>query len=409
MAEIVKFQEKNVAIFGKIETTVGEYEAPSASDVLAATSMTGSITYTTGAVTYLGDSLSRDEYTYQKDSFAEASVETLQQVLGVLNPSITVSAVPLSQWLQACGGHITVNSSTGEVIYDNVTASDSTLSVDYRKSSIQDSVNQKLYKFLSLRGSVDVNASIGEVPRLKFTFKGNSSAPLVSFMLAPNFGSQTSLIASTVRQQNIVSATIAPAIAATSVISSGTTATVIAPAHGLTSGNLVTISGATGVNAATYNLAGVADVGVSVTVIDVNTFTYTITSLTATATGNIIITNKTLVKTFCFSSLAATNFFGFDLTRYLTGCEEGFSKSAVPTDVSVVMLEDQVGGLSFDPDANISKFFSVAVRFGTGAGKYVTYKWNKLQIADVKEGKVGNLFGRDVKFRNTGKSYIVLN
>ena len=116
-----------------------------------------------------------------------------------------------------------------------------------------------------------------------------------------------------------------------------------------------------------------------------------------------------MVKTFCFSSLAATNFFGFDLTRYLTGCEEGFSKSAVPTDVSVVMLEDQVGGLSFDPDANISKFFSVAVRFGTGAGKYVTYKWNKLQIADVKEGKVGNLFGRDVKFRNTGKSYIVLN
>ena len=409
MAEIVKFQEKNVAIFGKIETTVGEYEAPSASDVLAATSMTGSVTYTTGAVTYLGDSLSRDEYTYQKDSFAEASVETLQQVLGVLNPSITVSAVPLSQWLQACGGHITVNSSTGEVIYDNVTASDSTLSVDYRKSSIQDSVNQKLYKFLALRGSVDVNASIGEVPKLKFAFKGNSSAPSASPTLAPNFGSQTSLIASTVRQQNIVSATIAPAIAATSVISSGTTATVIAPAHGLTSGNLVTISGATGVNAATYNLAGVADVGVSVTVIDVNTFTYTITSLTATATGNIIITNKTLVKTFCFSSLAATNFFGFDLTRYLTGCEEGFSKSAVPTDVSVVMLEDQVGGLSFDPDANISKFFSVAVRFGTGAGKYVTYKWNKLQIADVKEGKVGNLFGRDVKFRNTGKSYIVLN
>jgi hypothetical protein len=404
MTEIVKFQEKNIAILGKIETTVGTYNAPAATDGLAATTMTAAINYSTGSAMFLGDSLSREEYTFQKDSFAEVTVETLQQVLGALLTSLTVAAAPFSQWIQACGGFVTINSTTGQVTYDNVTASDSTLSIDYRKTSVQDTTNQKLFKFLALRGMVDINASIGEVPKLKFSFKGTASAPIASPILVANFGAQTSLIASTVRKQNIITANISPAIDVTSITSVTTVATVVAPAHGLTTGNVVSITGATGTNAGKYNLSSV-----TATVTDVNTFTYPISTLTATATGNIMVANNTLNKEFSFSTLNAPNFFGFDLVRYLTGTEEGFSKVGIPSDVSIIMLEDQTGGASFDPDINLSNFFAITLKFGTGAGKYVTYQWNKLQLADVKEGKVGNLFGRDIKFRNTGNSFIILN
>jgi hypothetical protein len=62
----------------------------------------------------------------------------------------------------------------------------------------------------------------------------------------------------------------------------------------------------------------------------------------------------------------------------------------------------------FDPDSNISNFFGAQVKFGTGAGEYVTYKWDKLQVKDSKEGTVGNYLGRDVSMRNTGRSFIIL-
>jgi hypothetical protein len=405
---ITKFHEKNIAILAKIETTSGTYNAPAATDAIAATTMDGSVTYETGSYQYLGDSLSRDEYTFQKDSYADVSVETPQQVLGSLNAALAVNDAPLSEAFQACGGYVTVlatawdGKAAGSVIIDNVTESNSSLSIDYRKTSSEDLVNQKLYKFTACRGMVDVSANLGDVPKLKFAFKGNAADPIASPIIQPNFGAQTTQVAATVRQSSIVSATIATAIAATSITYTSTTATVTAPGHGLSNGNSVTVSGATGVNAAKYNgtftVAGVTT----------DTFTYTMSSApSANATGSIMLANNTTAKTFCFSTLQATNFFGFDYQRYLTGCEEGFAKGAVPTDVTVSMLEDQIGGTAFDPDSNVSKFFAVSVKFGSGAGKYVTYRWNKLQLANVKAGKVGTYLGRDVTFRNTGKSYII--
>jgi hypothetical protein len=478
MVEIVKFHEKNVALYGKIESVVGTYVAPAATDVLAATSMAGSVTYETGAYQYLGDNLSRDEFTYQKDSFADINVETLQQVLGVLNPSLAVADVPLSEFMQACGGYVTVNASTGVVTIDNNTVSDSALSIDFRKSSSQDLVNQKLYKFTACRGMVDIDASLGEIPKLKYTFKGNAAAPIESPILAPSFGSQTTNIASTVRQSTIATAKIAPAVPILSITFVTTTATVTATGHGLSTGNTATISGATGADGSKYNGT------FTVTVTDANVFTYTMTGTpSANATGSPILANDTKEKTFCFSTLSAPNFFGFEYGRYLTGCEEGFSKDAIATDVSVSMLEDKAqevaissltsvtttataiaaghglstgnsvtvkgaqlseynitatvtvidantftytivsvagvaatGTLSFinnsatafDPDANVSKFFAVKVKFGTAAGKYITYRWNKLQLSNVKDGKVGAYLGRDVTFRSTGRSYIIM-
>lgn len=408
---IKKFHEKNVAILAKIESTENTYNAPAATDAVAVTELTGSVTYETGSYMYLGDDLSRDEFTFQKDTYADVSLTTPQQVLGTLNPSLAVNDAPLSEMFQSCGGYVTVNASSGVVTIDNSQKSASTVSIDFRKSSSDDLVNQKLFKFTGIRGSVDVTANLGEVPTLKFNMKGNALNPVASAIVSPDFGTQTSSVVASVRQSNIVKAQLArldgtftSTGAITSITKAANVATVtFGSAHSLgATGDIraITVSGATD---SLYNGVFLA------TITGAATLTYVMKATpAANASGTLVITKGPAAESFCFSTLSATNFFGFDYTRYLTGCEEGFAKGAVPTDVAVTMLEDQVGGDSFDPDSNVTYFYGAQIKFGTAAGKYVTYKWDKLQLANVKEGKVASYYGRDVTFRNTGRSYIVL-
>lgn len=408
---IKKFHEKNVAILAKIESTENTYNAPAATDAIAVTELSGSVTYETGSYMYLGDDLSRDEFTFQKDTYADVSLTTPQQVLGTLNPSLAVVDAPLSEMFQACGGFVTVNATSGVVTVDNSQKSANTVSIDFRKSSSDDLVNQKLYKFTAIRGSVDLTANLGEVPTLKFNMKGNAMNPIASPIISPDFGTQTSTVVASVRQSNIVTAQLArldgsftSTGAITSITKTANVATVtFGSAHSLgATGDIraITVSGATD---SLYNGVFLA------TITGTATLTYVMKATpAANASGTLAVTKGPAAETFCFSTLSATNFFGFDYTRYLTGCEEGFAKGAVPTDVAVTMLEDQVGGTSFDPDSNVTYFYGAQIKFGTAAGKYVTYKWDKLQLANVKEGKVASYYGRDVTFRNTGRSYIVL-
>jgi hypothetical protein len=277
-------------------------------------------------------------------------------------------------------------------------------------------------------------------------------------------------------------------MAITSISRTATTATVVGVFTGLTTGDTVTISGVTGIAADVLLYNGTFTIGSATG----TGFTYPMTGTptAASALGSPMLSHDTKQKDFAFSSLTASNFFGFDFTRYITSVEEGFAKGAVATDVSLTMLEDKaptiavtsltsttilatavaaghglnigdsvtisgatgagaanynittlVTGVStttvandtftyaittytgsatgtpivvnnsatnFDPDSNISNFFAVKLKFGIGAGKYVTYRWNKLQLSNAKEGKVGSYFGRDVTFRNTGKSYLIL-
>jgi hypothetical protein len=492
MAEIIKFHEKNIALFGVLEGTSGTYQAPAAADVLAATTLSGSVTHETTALVYLGDSNSRNEYTFQKDVFADVSVETPQQVLGVLNVALTPTNAPLSDFMQACGAQVTVDGGTGNVLYTNTIMNPATVSIDYRKSSAQNLVNQKLIRFSGCKGMVDLTASVGDVPRLKFALKGNAQLPVQNSILTPDYVNQTTYISAPIRMTNIVSAQITPLgepftaqalIAnATTITKAGAVATVTMPsAHGLLTGRLVNISGASD---PLYN----GDFAIAVSSSTVFTYTMAATPA-ANASGTLAIKAGGYAKNFCHATLTAANFFGRDLARYLTGCEEGFSSTAVPTDVAVTMLEPEASAFSisgitfvtttatvtapshkvingdyvtisgatgvdaakyngtyiasgvtantftytmlstpagiavttsqltgvntystyFDPDAHVSEFFAVSLKFGTSAGRYVTYSWDKLQLANVKDGKVGSFLGRDVAFRNTGTSSILLS
>jgi hypothetical protein len=134
-----------------------------------------------------------------------------------------------------------------------------------------------------------------------------------------------------------------------------------------------------------------------------------------TATGTAVVkTSDVTPSSFCFSTLNAANFFGYDFQRYMTGCDTGFAKGGTPTDVSVSMLEDQANAAGvFSPDTKAGSFFSAVLQFGkkdsNGAlvvGTGVTYMWDKLQLANTKQGKIATYLGRDVTFRNTGSSFI---
>jgi len=497
MTELVKFNEKNRALFATIEASAGTYEAPVATEALAVMTLEGSVTTETTSYEYLGGSLSRDEYSFITDSFADFSAETPQQILGALDAGITVAEVPFSQWYQACGGYVSVLSTAfgcfpaGAAFIDNTQVSNERLSIDYRLDSNQDTETQKLRKFYSCQGSMDLTINLGDIPKAKFVVKGNAYAPVQAAILSPNFGSQFENVASDVQMATIVSAEIAErdgtftafggtisTITHTANIAVATTSA----AHGLGANESIRFIKIAGATDDTYNGTFM------ITILSTTTFMYhMVTTPAADASGTFTAEVGPVAKTFCFGNTTATNFFGFQLDRYRLGCEVGYDKKPVATDVTTSILEgkapaSQITGITsttttatvtavahgllegnsvtisevtgggatyyngtftvlagptadtfqvtissysgsfsglaravnnsfvtFDPDSHISDFFGVKIKFGPNAGEYVTYKWDKLQIKDVKEGKIDTFLARDITFRNTGKSFIVLS
>ena len=415
----VKFHEKNQVVYFGLQSASGSANKVATASLgsttaIACTTIAGDPTRDTGSYQYLGDSLSRDEYTYEKDKYVDLQVDTFQQVLSDMTTAIDPNAASLWKLFQVCGGNVIVDSTTKEVYVDNATDSPDYGTVDYRKSSPDDATNDKLYKFWDLRGTVDVTASVGEVPGLKFALKGNVDDPIASPKQAANFGTQTTRVASSVLYSTIKVAQIAEisptdtftttVAAVTSVAYNNAQATVtFTAAHSIPVGEIRRIR-VSGLTPTTLN----GDFTFYATTTTKGIYYVKGQIGTGTATGTATIKKSDLTPaTFCFSTLNAANFFGFDYQRYLTGCDIGFSKGGTPTDVAVSMLEDQVGGTSFIPDTNTGKFFSVVLKFGgSTAGSTVAYMWDKLQLANVKQGKIATYLGRDVTFRNTGNSYI---
>lgn len=415
----VKFHEKNQAIYFGLQTNSGTANKVATGSLgsttaIACTAITGDPTRDTGSYQYLGDSLSRDEYTYEKDKYIDLQIDTFQQVLSDMTTAIDPNTASLWKLYQICGGNVIVDATTKEVFVDNATDSPDYGTADYRKSSPDDATNDKLYKFWDLRGTVDVTATVGEVPSLKFSLKGNADDPIASPKQVANFGQQTTRVAASVLYSTIKTAQLAEispsdtfatsAGTVTSVAYVGAQATItFSAAHSIPLGEIrrIRVSGLTpaALNGDFTFYATTATKGIYY--VKGNTG-----SGTATGTASV---KKSDVPTasFCFSTLNAANFFGYDFQRYMTGCDTGFAKGGTPTDVSVSMLEDQVGGTSFLPDTEAGKFFAAVLKFGgSTAGSTVTYMWDKLQLANVKQGKIATYMGRDVTFRNTGSSFI---
>lgn len=407
------------AITTSVGTTAGltftTHKLGSTSGVAFISEPTAEPTRETGAFQFYGDNLSRDEYTYEKDKYVSLTVETMQQVLGQVTTAIDPDTNSIWKMLQACGAFISVDATTKYVSAGNNVDSPDYLQVDYRKSSSDDPTHDKLAKYTNLRGTVDVEASVGEIPKLKFSLMGNATNPVKAPKLASDFGFQTTRVASPILPETIRVAqlavlddtfTSAGTVLSVTYTNDGKVVVPFSAPHGLTIGNIIVVQ-----------IAGAAPTSLNgnfVALIDSpTTVSYFVKGLTdsGTATGSITCgKGTTAVSSLCFSTLSAPNFYGYDLSRYQTGCDTGFAKGAVPTDLTIGMLEDQIGGSSFDPDSNVTKFYGVYLQFSDSAnteGKKVGYLWTKAQIANVTQGKVGAYLGRDAAFRNTGQSFML--
>lgn len=416
----IKFHEKNQAIYFGLQTASGDANKVATGSLgpttaIACTEIASDTTRDTGSYQYLGDSLSRDEYTYEKDKYIDLGITTFQQVLSDMSVAIDPSTASIWKLFQCCGGNVVVDATTKEVYVDNASESPDYGTADVRFASPDDDTNDKLYKFWDLRGTVDVNASLGEVPTLKFSMKGNADDPVAVAKQAANFGYQTTRVASSVLYSTVKVAQLIDITTADAYATSLGTITSVAyaraqvvvtcqAAHSIPLGEIRRIR-VSGLTPAELNGDFVA---YALTTTKLMYYAKGI-STNGTATGTATIAKASILpETFCFSTLSAPNFFGYDYQRYLTGCDQGFAKGGTPTDVSVTMLESQVGESGvFNPDANVTKFYGAVLKFGQGvAGKDVAYMWDKLQLANVKQGKVATYMGRDVTFRNTGSSMI---
>lgn len=413
-----------------------------AKSVMAATELSSALTLNMGKVEYLGDALSRAEYNFKKDSYGNPSLSTPEQILGDLTPTTLAAALATSGSIgggtfngyQACGGFVTCYTSavgtlfpSGMVIVDNSRAVNTLLTMDVRYSSPEDTNGyDKIWSYFDIVGSLDISSSITELPTLKFNFVGNveypwPSAPKAYTQIAPglvaDYGSQFLNVADSVLPETVVLAEIVP-LADTFAAWTGTlTTTVASPVtnfikvsstvpHGITVGSIRQISASVATNDVNYS----AYTGKFIaTAISTTAIMFTLTNIpTAAPAGTYSISlGNTAAIPFSFGSMNATNFFGFDNKRFTTSETQGFSKTAMATDLSISLLMDQSWTGSFDPNNYLTDFFAIQMKFGSGAGNYITRQWEKVQLADVKEGTIEDFNSSDITFRNTGISRLI--
>jgi hypothetical protein len=349
MAITVKYHEKNQAVFFALQSGSGDTNKVATSSLtpttaIAATGVTSDATRETGALTFLGDSLSRDEFTYQKDKYIDLGIETYQEVLFDLTSPIAPDTYAIWKIFQTCGGNVVVNSDN-TVYAGNHLDSPDYGTADVRYSTPDDPDGDKLFKFWDLRGTVDVDASIGEPPKLKFSLKGNADDPVQAPKQSADTGFQTTRVAPSIQSSTIRKAQIAllddtftnavgTVLSAASLVSTGRVIVTFTANHNLNVGEIIAIN-VSGASVSAFNGSYIAMVESNTTI------SYFVKGLTTAHTGVTISSCKkgdTPTYNFCFSTLSAPNFWGFDLTRYQTGCDFGFTKGAVPTDVTAGML-----------------------------------------------------------------------
>lgn len=113
-------------------------------------------------------------------------------------------------------------------------------------------------------------------------------------------------------------------------------------------------------------------------------------------------------KNVCFDKAIAPNFTAFEYSRYLTGCVDGWSKGAIPSDVTLTILEDEAGA-SYNPDNHLEENHGLRLKVGTVTGKIAQIDFAKIQLANVSPSTVASYTGQDLAFRNVGTTSISLS
>jgi hypothetical protein len=94
--------------------------------------------------------------------------------------------------LQACGMSSTVVASPASVTYAPISNIPSSISITYSIGRDTGSPDSVLHTVTGCRGSFVLNATVGEIPTLDFTFTGIFNGPTDANALVPTYGAQAS-------------------------------------------------------------------------------------------------------------------------------------------------------------------------------------------------------------------------
>lgn len=108
-------------------------------------------------------------------------------------------------------------------------------------------------------------------------------------------------------------------------------------------------------------------------------------------------------KNICFCKLSASNAFATDATRYLTGCEDGFTRKAITTDVTLTILE-ATADATYNPDTSKSARHRFYLGVGTVEGRKFAIEFTNLVLKDVKDTTHMGLRAKDLTFENRGQT-----
>jgi hypothetical protein len=108
-------------------------------------------------------------------------------------------------------------------------------------------------------------------------------------------------------------------------------------------------------------------------------------------------------KNVCFCKLSASNAFATDMARYLTGCEDGFTRKAMVTDVTLTILEEKADA-TYNPDTSKGARHRFYLAVGSVAGRKFAVEFTMLILKDVKDTTHMGLRAKDLTFENRGQT-----
>jgi hypothetical protein len=116
------------------------------------------------------------------------------------------------------------------------------------------------------------------------------------------------------------------------------------------------------------------------------------------------------VSNFCFQKINMVNMSGWSYTRYLLTCGDGWSKRADPTDVTVSILEDSAAA-ALEPYSKLGTDYLLTIDYADKivaptVGKQIEVSMNKVKLAKVTQSKIATNTALDLNMRNISTTTI---
>lgn len=367
--------------------------------------------------------------------------------------------LPMGPWMESVGfGWVKGN---GYAMATNAVSSNSYLTVELHQSS-DDMVSenkQKIYTATDCRGTVDLDVTVGKRGKLKFDFMGNLDAIEDKLTIVADYETKKDDIADTAKSNVITLSSLSPY---TSLISATLPNAGIGGTYGSPSSATFIVAGLTFTAGDTtwcastqlVNILDGAEIGqtgaeilaaYAANIPDGETLPgdWTLTgtlrsyyirkagsktlyfyspgqygnlaslSITGTAPTSTVtvISNNAEPPTadpsnICFEKLIAPKINGYDYARYQLSCNDGWSKNAMPSDVTLTIIEDRANA-DYRPDDNVERNHKLVVNYGSSFNnKFVSIRMYKVQLGKYTGSKVAGYLGQDLNFRNIGTTEI---